>query len=95
MYTNTISARELQKSYKQILNRAQEINEPIIVITNNKPVGAIISIDLLKKLDDIEVLDQIVRDAQAEHRAGKTKKILNQKDLEKDLKQMEEEAFEE
>lgn len=92
MYTNTISARELQTSYKKVFKKAQDSNEPIIVITNNKPVGAIVSMSFLQKYD-MDRLNELVREAQAEYKAGKTKSIRTKEELEKDLKEMRDEAL--
>lgn len=62
---NTVSARELQSSYTSVLNKAKITNKPQIVMRNNKPAGAIISMDLLNKLTtilvksgDLELVDE-------------------------------------
>ena len=47
---NTISARQIQREYKKVLQRANKTKEPIIVMSNNKPLGAIIGLDQLGKL---------------------------------------------
>ena len=47
---NTISARQIQREYKKVLQRANESKEPIVVMANNKPLGAVIGLDLLEKL---------------------------------------------
>lgn len=54
---NTISSRELQRTPGKVMKDAQKKNEPIIVISENKPIGAIISLDLLRMLN--AVLDRI------------------------------------
>lgn len=50
-FSNTISAREIQRRYRAIFNQVQKTNRPVIVITNNKPQAAIVSLKLLKKYD--------------------------------------------
>ena len=47
---NIISARQIQRGYKKILEQANETQEPIIVMSNNKPLGAIIGVEMLEKI---------------------------------------------
>ncbi len=74
---NTVSAREIQRSYKKILNQANESKEPIIVMANNKPLGAVIGLDLLEKIQ----LDLVLNEALKEYKSGKTKSISTQEEL--------------
>ena len=46
----TISARQLQREYKKVLEEANKIGKPLIVVANNKPQAAIIGLDLLERL---------------------------------------------
>lgn len=81
---NTISARQIQREYKKVLKEANRSKEPIVVMANNKPLGAIIGLDLLEKLQ----LELLVKQALDESKNGKTKVITSSKDLEKDLKEL-------
>ena len=81
---NTISARQIQREYKKVLKEANKTKKPIIVMSNNKPQGAIIGLDLLEKLQ----LDAVLKEALAEYKAGKTKSIKTQKDLEKHFQEI-------
>ena len=74
---NTISARQIQREYKKVLERANKLKEPIVVMSNNKPQGAIIGLDLLEKLQ----LDVAFAEAIEEYRAGKTKSISTEEEL--------------
>ena len=47
---NTVSARQIQRGYKKVLEDANKSKEPIIVMSNNRPQGAIIGLDLLEKM---------------------------------------------
>ena len=85
---NTISARRIQREYKKVLEEANKSKEPIVVMSNNKPQGAIIGLDLLEKLQ----LDIVLAEAMEEYRAGKTKSISTMEELEADFKEMREEA---
>lgn len=68
-----------------MIEEANKINRPIIVISNNKPQGAIIDLDLLDRLQ----LGLLVKEALKEYKTGKTKKIPTEKELEKDLRELE------
>ena len=85
---NTISARQIQREYKKVLQRANRIKEPIIVMSNNKPLGAIIGLDQLEKLQ----LEAVLNEALKEYKAGKTKTISTMKELEADFEKMRKEA---
>jgi prevent-host-death family protein len=81
---NTVSARQIQRQYKKVLEDANKSKEPIVVMANNKPLGAIISLDLLEKIR----LDAILEQALRESREGKTKVIRTKQDLKKDLEDL-------
>lgn len=87
MFT-TISARQIQREYKKVLAKANRSKEPIIVMSNNKPLGAVIGLDLLEKLR----LEAAYQEAMKEYRAGKTKSINTQEELEAEFAEMEKEA---
>lgn len=82
---DTISARQIQREYKKVLQKANESTEPIVVMANNKPLGAIIGLDLLEKIQ----LELIVKQALKESKSGKTKVIETSRDLQEDLKEIE------
>lgn len=85
---NTISARQIQREYKKVIQQANDSKEPIIVISNNQPIGAIIG---LEQLEEIQ-LDSLVKQALKESKSAKTKIIKTSKDLEEDFKELEEYA---
>lgn len=87
---STVSARQIQRGYKKILADANRLKEPIIVISNNKPQGAIIGLDLLEKLQ----LDSLLKQALQELKEGKTKSISTLEELEADFEDMRKEANE-
>jgi prevent-host-death family protein len=84
MYKSTVSARQIQREYKKVLEQANKSKEPIIVMSNNKAVGAIIGLDLLERLQ----LDLVLKEATAEYKAGKTKTISTKEELEADFEEM-------
>lgn len=83
---NTISARQIQREYKKVLQQANDSKEPIIVMANNKPLGAVIGLDQLEKLQ----LDAALNEALEDYKAGRTESINTEEDLERHLKQLEE-----
>lgn len=85
---NTVSARQIQREYKKILQKANKTKKPVVVMANNKPLGAVIGLDILERLQLEAVLDQ----ALADYKAGKTKTISTKKELEADFEEMRKEA---
>ena len=55
-------------------------------MANNKPLGAVIGLDALEKLQ----VEAVLNEAMEEYRAGKTKTIKNKKDLEKHFREIDE-----
>ena len=85
---NFISARQIQREYKKVLEDANKSKEPIVVMANNKPLGAVIGLDLLEKLQ----IEAVLNEALKEYKAGKTKKISTKRELEADFEKMRKEA---
>lgn len=81
---NFISARQIQREYKKVLKQANDLNEPVIVMSGNKPQGAIIGLDLLEKIR----LDAALEEALEEYRTGKTKSISTPEELEKEFEEI-------
>lgn len=86
---NTVSARQIQREYKKILQKANRSKKPIVVMANNKPLGAVIGLDLLEKIQS----EMVIKQALKESKSGETKVIENTGDLEEDLKELEKYAF--
>lgn len=87
MFT-TISARQIQRGYKKVLQRANQTKEPIIVMANNKPLGAVVGLEILERLQIEAVLNQALED----YKTGKTKTISTMEELEADFAEMKKEA---
>lgn len=83
MFT-TVSARQIQRGYKKVLEDANKSKEPIVVMSNNKPLGAIISLDLLEKIR----LEAVLEEALEDYRTGKTKSISTKKELEAEFEEL-------
>ena len=85
----TVSARQIQREYKKVLQDANKSKEPIVVMANNKPLGAVIGLDLLETIQ----LEFLVEQALKDSKAGKTKVIKNMKELKADFREMEKYVF--
>lgn len=48
--TNTVPARNLQKSYKAIIQNVKAKKRAIVLTTNNKPQAALVSLEDLEEL---------------------------------------------
>lgn len=81
---NTISARQIQREYKKVLQNANKSKEPIIVMSNNKPQGAIIGLNLLEKFQ----IEAVLKEALEEYKAGKTKTIFTPEELETEFEEL-------
>ena len=81
---DTISARQIQREYKWVLEKANKSKEPIIVMSNNKPQGAIIGLNLLEKLQ----IEAVLKEALEEYKAGKTKAISTPQELEAEFEEL-------
>ncbi|MBI4036223.1 type II toxin-antitoxin system Phd/YefM family antitoxin [Candidatus Daviesbacteria bacterium] len=54
--THTMPARNLQKSYKSIIEAVKTKKHAVVLTTNNKPQAAIISLEDLEKLKQTKAL---------------------------------------
>ena len=81
---NTISARQIQREYKKVLQTANESKEPIIVMANNKPLGAVIGLDLLEKLQ----LEAALNEALDDYKAGRTRSISTPEELQAEFEEI-------
>ena len=86
---HTVSARQIQRGYKKVLADANKSKEPLVVMSNNRPQGAIIGLDLLEKIR----LDAILEQALKESKERKTKVIRTKRDLKEDLDDLRKYAF--
>lgn len=85
---NTVSARQIQRGYKKVLEEANKSPEPIIVMANNKPLGAVIGLELLEKLQ----LETALKEAIEEYKSEVVKTVSTRQELEADFEEMRKEA---
>ena len=67
----TVSVSEMKDTLSEVLNRAAFGHERIIIASRGKPKAAVISIDDLELLEELEDV-LAVREARAEYEAGET-----------------------
>ena len=85
---NIISARQIQREYKKVFQQANDSKEPIIVMANNKPFGAIVGLEILEKLQ----LETALNEALKEYKKGKTKTISTIDELKAEFEEIKKEA---
>jgi hypothetical protein len=88
LYPQSISAREMQREYRQVFAKANKEKKPVVVFAHNKPIGAVIGMDILEKLQ----VDYIVNQALRESKEGKTVVIDTPQKLKALFKTMRDEA---
>lgn len=52
--TSFLPARNLQKSYKSIIENVKKKKQPVVLTTNNKPQAAIVSLEDLEKIQQVK-----------------------------------------
>jgi len=78
-----VSASDLQRDSARIIRLAKSGGEPVIVVRNNKPEAAVISLKklqfLMDRVEDLETKDALeaIRIGEKERRAGKLITISN------------------
>lgn len=83
LYSHSISAREMQRDYKDVFKKANEEQRPIVVFAHNKPLGAVIGVNLLEKIQ----MELIVAKTLKEHEEGKTTFIDDFEAFEKEVRE--------
>ena len=61
-FTNTVSGRDIQRQYKKIFAKVKKTQKPIVVISDNKPQAAIVSLEMLEKYEKLSgwaIIDEI------------------------------------
>ena len=80
----TVSAKDIQRNYRDIFNTVKKTKDSVVVLTNNSPDVAIVDIgkmeDLLSKARKLETIEAI--------NAIKTYKVEKSKDKLKNLKSL-------
>lgn len=98
---NTVSTRDLQRTPKKVIEEAKRLQKPLIVISDNKPQAALISMTLLDKFlknipeespYDLEKLNKLAVEALEESKQGKTRVISTPEEYEKWFREIEEQA---
>jgi len=52
-FPTTISARDIQRGYKKVFDTVKKTKKPVVVMANNNPQAAIISLEMLDRYNAI------------------------------------------
>lgn len=83
----TVSAKDIQKNYRKVFDQAKKSGKPVVVLTNNTPDVAVVSIKeldrLYSKARKAELVDALeaIEIYKNEKKAGKLKKLNSLADL--------------
>ena len=47
-FPNAVSARDIQRQYRKVFDKVKKTQKPVVVMSNNKPQAAIISLNMLE-----------------------------------------------
>ena len=78
-FPSTISARDIQRGYKKVFDTVKRVKRPVVVMANNDPQAAIISIDMLEeynRLKQDEELFAIINEIWAKNRDKDSRRVL-------------------
>ncbi len=78
-FPTTISARDIQRGYKKVFDRVKRVKKPVVVMANNDPQAAIISLDMLKeynRLKQDEELFTIINEIRTKNRDKNPDEVL-------------------
>lgn len=92
----TISAREVQRRYKKVFETVKKTRRPVVVMANNTPQAAIISLEMLEeynKIKDEKELFRIIDEIQAKNADKDFDEVY--KDVTKDVEEVRQKIYEE
>lgn len=78
----TVSARDIQRGYKKVFDQVKKTKRPVVVMANNTPQAAIISLEMLERYNRLKQ-EQELWDAIDQIRAKNKDK--NQDEVMKDI----------
>lgn len=84
--TITVTARDILRNYKEVFDKVKKTKQPAVVVSQKEPQVGIISLDDLKRLEELD--NQMKYQASTQsllETAGKVRKVLKDKNLPKDL----------
>ena len=91
----TISARRIQREYKKVFESMKKSKQPVVVVANNTPQAAIISLEMLeeyKKLQGERMLFKTIEKIQAKNANKDQQEVL--KDVTSDVENVREKLYE-
>jgi PHD/YefM family antitoxin component YafN of YafNO toxin-antitoxin module len=58
-FPSTVSAREIQRGYKKIFATVKKTRKPVVVMANNTPQAAIVSLEMLEKYNQLQMEQEL------------------------------------
>lgn len=95
-FPTTISARDIQRGYKKVFEKVKKTKKPVVVMSNNKPQAAIVSLDMLEeynKIKEEQRLFEIIDEIQAKNTDKDFDEVY--KDVTKDVEEVRQKIYEE
>lgn len=92
---STVSARDIQRGYKKVFDTVKRVRRPVVVMANNDPQAAIISIDMLEeynRLKQDEELFTIINEIWAKNRSKDPDEVL--RDVTGDVEEVRQRIYE-
>jgi prevent-host-death family protein len=72
------SVQDIQKNYHQLFNQVKKTRKPLLVLKNNRPEVAVITVDQLEKLAQTTLQNLELQDALAAIKTGEEELAKNQ-----------------
>lgn len=84
---NTVSVRELQRNYREVIKKAKQSQDAIVLLNNSKPEAVILDTQTYNDLmadnytiNESKIL-RLVNQARRSYKAGKAKRLASWNDL--------------
>ncbi|OGG02032.1 hypothetical protein A2W14_06350 [Candidatus Gottesmanbacteria bacterium RBG_16_37_8] len=95
-FPSTISARDIQRGYKKVFEKVRKTKRPVVVMSNNKPQAAIISLDMLdeyKQIKEDQKFFEVIEKIQARNIDKKEEEVM--RDVTEAVKEVRKKIYEE
>jgi PHD/YefM family antitoxin component YafN of YafNO toxin-antitoxin module len=76
----TIAARDIQRGYKKVFDTVKKTKRPIVVMANNTPQAAIISLEMLEEYNSLQAEQNaftLIDEIRAKNRGGNAERVYD------------------
>ena len=91
----TVAARDIQRGYKKVFDTVKKTRRPVVVMANNTPQAAIISLEMLEEYNRLQAEQNafaIIDGIRAKNRGKNAEKVFD--DVTKLVEQVRQERYE-